>query len=144
MADPIHSLYEVPSCVRALEKLVDHFEDIYRKELEKDIKKVVGKEDWQVMPLEIIDENKPERLDCYFFALGFKYGNDAYGIGEIFPFKKKAMFNYDKKAEENKKEHHMGDILTKIEEVLKNKGYKVEYFPLCSMPKLNDDWKHKK
>jgi hypothetical protein len=132
MTIPLYSLYIAPSLVKALEKLVENFEDVYRKELQKDIKAVVGEEDWQVMPLSIIDENKPECMDFYYFDLGFKYGGDAYGIVEIFPFNKEARFNYDRANER------------KIEDILKNKGYKVEYRKLYSMPKLNDQWNHKK
>jgi len=141
MAIPHYSLYLAPKHVKALGGLVDKLENLYRKELESAIKKVVGDEDWQVTPLTHQDEHKLQKLNGYYFNLGFNYG-DARGIGEIFPFWKRVYFKYEWKN--RRKDDHFGLILDKIATVLRKKGYKIKYTGNSYMPKLYDVWKYKK
>jgi len=77
------------------------------------------------------------------FTLGYYNATDPCSIGIIHPFEKRVYFEYDKEKSKNRKgEDPFGDILSKIETVLKKRGYKVEYATgyVSDGWNLNDIW----
>ena len=123
--------YIISPLVKTLEEIAKGFEDIYRQELEKDIKKAVGEEDWRIMPLRHVNNYK-EDIKSYFFALGSKHspGDDAKVFGKIFPFIREVNL-YQLAYSEQKDE-----TIKKIADILQTRGYKIEYKPASHLEKI--------
>ena len=137
--------YSLSAKVKALEKIARAFGEVYRSELEKEIRKVVEGEDWQVMPFNgfrgEIYSTKAPHIKGYCFSLGYYYGCDPREIGKIYPLAKKARFDCDKSEI---KKNSATFRLIEIGKILRKRGYSLEFHKSYYSPKLNDFWDFKK